>query len=439
MSAELLAKQVKSLTTSIAEVSKSLEDRKTRDEAIDKSLAKIDVIEKAMEKIPTIDAIKSFTVPAQPLDHKEAGKRGFGTPREFILSVMKSFMRPGDEMDQRLIDLYGPNIERKQKSLNVTKTVGSDEARGISDPTGGFLVPITFVPEVLKIDPEQDPIGGRTRNMPMQTPTVKIPARADKNHTSSVSGGLTVTRRPETVAITSSQMTMEQVELVAHNLFGLSFATEELLTDSPITFASLVAAGFSDQFIYHLIKERLYGTGVGEFLGILTALDASSLGPTVSVAKESGQVAATITYTNVVQMRSQVWGYDKAIWLANHDCYPQLSKLSLPIGIAGTAMYTPSLREDRPDMLLGRPIIYTEYCKPIGTQGDLICANWNEYLEGTYQPMQNAESVHVRFVNHERCWKFWIRNSGMPWWKSAITPAYSTVKLSPFIVLDTRS
>ena len=101
-------------------------------------------------------------------------------------------------------------------------------------------------------------------------------------------------------------------------------------------------------------------------------------------------------------------------------------------------MYTPSLREDRPDMLLGRPIFYTEYAKSIGTQGDLICANWNEYLEGTYQPMQNAESVHVRFLNHERCWKFWIRNAGQPWWKSAITPVYSSSKLSPFIVLDAR-
>jgi len=163
---------------------------------------------------------------------------------------------------------------------------------------------------------------------------------------------------------------------------------------------------------------------------------------TIALYLTSGAIsarAATITYTNVVQMRSQCWGYDKAIWLANHDAYPQLSKLSLPIGIAGTAMYTPSLREDRPDMLLGRPIIYTEYCKTIGTQGDLILANWNEYLEGTYQPMQNAESVHVRFLNHERCWKFWIRNAGQPWWKSAITPAYSSSKLSPFIVLDTRS
>jgi HK97 family phage major capsid protein len=415
------------MATDTASIVKSISDKMdaiaTKQEAIEKKLAE-----------PVVN-----TVPATPIDKAEAGKHGFNTPRDFCLAVMKSMMRPTEDMDPRLIQLYEPNIERRHKSLSVTKAVGSDEARGISDPYGGFLVPTTFVPDVLKIDPETDPIGGRTRNIPMATPTVKIPARSDKNHTTSVSGGLTVTRRPETVAGTPSQMSFEQVVLEAHNLFGISYATEELLTDSPVSFAALLSAGFSDQFTYHLIKERLYGTGVGEFMGILTALDASGLGPTVSVAKESSQVAATIVYDNVTKMRAQCWGYDKAIWLANHDCYPQLSKLSLPIGIAGTAMYTPSLREDRPDMLLGRPIIYTEYCKTIGTQGDLILANWNEYLEGTYQPMQNAESIHVRFVNHERTFKFWTRNAGQPWWKVAITPAYSSSKLSPFIVLDTRS
>ena len=364
---------------------------------------------------------------------------GFRNPREFLNSVMKAFMSPHREMDSRLVDLYEPNVELRSRGETVKKAVGSDEARAISDPYGGFLVPVTFTPDLLKIDPEQDPIGGRTRNIPMASPTVKIPARSDKNHTTSVSGGLTVTRRPETVAGTSSQMTMEQVSLEAHTLFGLSYATEELLRDSPISFAAILSAGFSDQFVYHLIKERLYGSGVGEFLGILTALDSSSLGPTVSVAKETGQAAATITYRNVTTMRSRCWGYDKAVWMANHDAYPQLAELKLPIGTAGAAMYQPSLREDRPDMLLGRPIFYSEYAKTLGTQGDLILANWSEYLEGTYQPMANEESVHVRFVNHERTFKFWMRNAGMPWWKSAITPTYSSNKLSPFVVLDTRS
>ena len=76
------------------------------------------------------------------------------------------------------------------------------------------------------------------------------------------------------------------VTLDAHMLFGLSYATEEILMDSPTSFSALLAAGFSDQFTYHIVDERLNGTGVGEFMGILTSPCL------VSVSKETGLLKA---------------------------------------------------------------------------------------------------------------------------------------------------
>jgi len=55
-----------------------------------------------------------------------------------------------------------------------------------------------------------------------------------------------------------------------------------------------------------------------------------------------------------------------------------------------------------------------------------------------YYQRQSAESVHVRFVNHERTFKFWLRNAGAPWWRSALTPNKSSVTLSPFVTLAAR-
>lgn len=361
---------------------------------------------------------------------------GFRTPREFLTSIMNAErdQEPFENLDPRLKPLSGRYIEKSLREKGIiVKAAGSDEQAGINDAYGGFLIPPEFSPNVLKIDPEADPMGGLTRTVPMGAPTLWLPARVDKNHTTSVSGGLTVTRRPETVAPTASRMEFERVELRATSLMGISYASREIMEDSPISFAAILAAGFSDQFTYHLIKERLTGTGVGEFEGVL---NSPAL---VSIAKEVGQAAATINFNNVVKMRSRCWHYERAIWIANHDTYPQLSTISLPIGVAGTAMYTPSLREDRPDMLNGRPIIYSEYPKTIGTQGDLILGNWGEYLEGTYRPLQNEESIHVRFLNHENAFKFWLRNDGRCWWRSALTPVQSSQTLSPFIVLDTRA
>ena len=69
--------------------------------------------------------------------------------------------------------------------------------------------------------------------------------------------------------------------------------------------------------------------------------------------------------------------------------------------------------------------------------GDLILVNWAEYIEALYQGLQQAESIHVRFVNHERSFKFWVRNCGQPWWSTALTPKYGDT-LSPLVTLAAR-
>ena len=33
---------------------------------------------------------------------------------------------------------------------------------------------------------------------------------------------------------------------------------------------------------------------------------------------------------------------------------------------------------------------------------ELCGANWSQYLEGELTPLQSADSIHVRFINHER-------------------------------------
>jgi HK97 family phage major capsid protein len=248
-----------------------------------------------------------------------------------------------------------------------------------------------------------------------------------------VSGGFTVSRRAETASQNATRMQMEQVTLQANSLFGFSYATEELLTDSPISFAAIVEAGFRDQFAAHLLNEKINGNGDSEYRGILNC------GATVSQAKESNQIANTIVTANVTKMRSRCWGYGNAVWVANHDTYPQLSTLSVGVGTGGSLVYQNSVVEDRPDMLLGRPIFYTEWAATLGTVGDIMLLNMSQYLEGTYQPLQSAESIHVRFLNHERAFKFWTRNAADAWWRTALTPAKSSITLSPFVTLATRA
>lgn len=345
--------------------------------------------------------------------------RGFKTPREFVMAVMDAGR--GRALDPRLAGLRVP----------IQATAGSDEQGTYSDPYGGFFVPVALAPTLLQLRPENDPISPLVTTVPLTAPTVKFNARVDKDHATSVSGGFTVTRKPETVAGASSRAQYEQVTLTADELFGVAYATERLLTDSPVSFAAIIAAGFRDQMADHVIEERFNGNGDGEFLGFMKSLCL------VVVAKESGQAADTIVTQNIDKMVARCWRYGSAVWHANNTTFPQLQGLTRAIGTGGSIVNYLTWAPGGQMYLLGRPLYLTEHCSALGDLGDLALCVWSEFLEGTYESLQAAESVHVRFIEHERTFKFWLRNGGAPWWRSPLTPKRGDT-LSPFVTLAAR-
>jgi HK97 family phage major capsid protein len=348
-------------------------------------------------------------------------KRGFKSHREFLGAVM-DFARFG-------------KLEAKLKPL-FRATAGSDEQGSYSDPHGGFLQPVAFSPDILSVAAEMDPTANLTRNWPMTAPMVQVAARVDKDHSTSVSGGLRVYRHSETTSIDASRMETEKITLQAFELIGLAHATESQIADSPATFIAMVADGFRDEFAAKLLAEKISGSGAGgQFLGVLNAPCK------IEVAKETGQKAATIVKENIDKMEARVWGpdsSDRIVFLANKNTYPQLASLVQVVGTGGNAV--PYLTTDAQGRrrLNGRLIFFSEYAKTLGTTGDLMLVNWAEYIEAMYQSAQQAESIHVRFENHERSFKWWVRNCGMPWWRSALTPKNGDT-LSPVVTLATRA
>jgi HK97 family phage major capsid protein len=345
-------------------------------------------------------------------------KKGFASTQEFFKSVLTASQ---------------PGAQVRDDRLKFLATAGSDEMGGYANPYGGFLVPTGFMPNLLSIAAENDPTASLTTKVPMATPSITLPARTDTTHTSSVSGGLRVYRRSEAQSVTASRMTMEQVKLTVTPLMGFTYATEELIADSAISFVALIEAGFRDEFAAKMLYEKLHGTGAGEYEGVVNS------GCLVTVSKETAQDADSIVYENVIKMRARCWGYQNAIWLYNHDCLPQLMQLVMTIGTSGVPMWQTSARDGEPDMLLGRPAYPTEFCQNIGDAGDIVLGNWSQYLEGTYQPLQTAESMHVRFDYNERAFRFTMRNDGRPWWRTYLTPKMSTETLSPFVILAERA
>lgn len=382
-------------------------------------------VEEVVGKVLDKDSTKRVVI--TEVEKGQKGGMGFEDSTEFFRSVCKFY--GGGGLDKRLEKCAGV-------PESVTKAVGSDEQRVIYDPVGGFLVPDVFSNDMLSIAPEEDPIGSRTTNIRMSSPNISIPVRADKNRTSSVSGGFSVSWTEETAAVATSVQKYDRIKLEAHELMGAVHVTEKLLRDSPISVVDLITRGFRDEYMATLADARLNGTGVGQPLGVFNS------GCLITVSHPLDE-PATLT-EDIIAMRSRAWKYSNCVWMACQDALPTLVNLRLEVpdpatgNTVGTtlAAYQTSIREDVPDMLLGRPIIYTEYMPSwAATNNGLLLANWGEYLDGVHQDVQTATSIHVRFLNNEQTFRFTMSFDGMPWWRTALTPKNGANTLSPFVAL----
>jgi HK97 family phage major capsid protein len=216
----------------------------------------------------------------------------------------------------------------------------------------------------------------------------------------------------------------------------LVYATDELLMDASAA-SNILAEAFRREMVYTAEDAVLNGTGTGQPLGILTASS------TVSVAKEGSQAAATILYENIVKMMARLHpaSWPNAVWLANISTLPQLVKLNVPIkNVAGTENVGSGglLYDHVSQKLFGKPVIFIEQAKALGTVGDIMLVDLNEYL-WIEKAMQFASSIHVNFLTDESAFRFTWRVDGQPAWKSTLTPSNGSDAVSPYVVLATRA
>jgi len=250
-------------------------------------------------------------------------------------------------------------------------------------------------------------------------------------------GGIQTYWAAEAATVTAKKPTFRQLELNLHKIFGLFYATEELLSDAA-AMAAMVNKWFPMEFGFKIDDAIIRGTGAGQPLGILNA------GCLVSVAKETGQKAATILFENIVKMYARLLDSSdaNAIWLINRDILPALFTMSLAVGTGGVPVYLPADgASGRPfSTLLGKPMFAIEQAETLGTVGDIMLVDLNEYMLIDKGGIQAASSIHVMFIYDEMTFRWTYRIDGQPIRNAATTPYKGTSNTrSPFIALATRA
>ena len=300
---------------------------------------------------------------------------------------------------------------------------------------GGFLVPDAFTTQLLSLAIEDSVIRPRAFRMPMSSLNLSLPTIVDTTHATNVFGGVQAYWTPESGSYTSSEPSFGRVTLTAKKLTAYTSAANELLADSAISLEALLMRIFPQAISYFEDDAFVNGVGGGQPVGILNA-DAL-----ITVAKETGQAATTITAENIDKMYSRMLPQSRgnAIWLAHPDVMPQIVALSRAIGTGGSAVMMSNMAGSAPASLYGRPLILSEKCQSLGTAGDIFFVDLSYYVVADRQSLSMASSPHVRFQNDETVWRFTSRLDGRPWLESALTPRNGSNTISPFVNLATRS
>lgn len=249
--------------------------------------------------------------------------------------------------------------------------------------------------------------------------------------TGSRSGGIRVYTNKELGEFTASKSKFDMIRVEPKKLTGLFYASSEWMQN--VTFLGQEVRGlFGQEFAFKCQDLSMRGSGAGEALGILNA------GCLVTVAKESGQLAGTILTANLSKMWARFRGRNPA-WFINRDVNPQLDQLSIPAGTGALEPRFVTYDAQGVMRIKGAPVVEIEQCETLGTVGDIVLADWSQYVSADKGNIEEAMSIHVEFIYDQQAFRFIYYFDGQPRWKSALTPYKGSNTVSPFVVLATRS
>jgi HK97 family phage major capsid protein len=249
--------------------------------------------------------------------------------------------------------------------------------------------------------------------------------------TGSRGGGIRVYTNKELGEFTASKTQIKKIRIEPQKLTGLFYASGEWMRN--VTFMGQEVRGlFGEEFAFKCQDLAIRGSGAGEALGILNA------GCLVSVAKETGQGAKTIKAQNLSKMWARFQGQNP-VWFINRDCGPELDQLSITAGTAALEPRFVTYDAQGIMRIKGAPVVVIEQCETVGTVGDIILADWGQYVAADQGNIEEAMSIHVEFIYDQNTYRFIYYFDGQPRWASAITPFKGSNTVSPFVVLASRA
>ena len=358
---------------------------------------------------------------AQPLDG--------GNPQAEVTPNGKPFASLGEQL-QAIVSAAKTHTADK-RLLQVNNAVkGANE--GV-DADGGYAIQEDFAGQILETAVSTGDILSRVDSY-----TVGANSNAarwlmidETDVSASVFGGVQMYWAAEGATVTASRPKFKELKLDLEKMMGFAYATDELLQD-----AAFMSGFFGTAFTVaanRLLEDAIIcGDGEGKPAGILKS------GALIETPAEAGQTVNTLTTKNILSMwsRALFTGRRNAVWLIHPDLEDQLPQLMLgdkPVwmpegGISGAQYQT----------ILGRPVLFNDNCKAMGSVGDVILADLKQYMLLRKGSAKQDWSMHVEFLTDQHCFRMVLRCNGTPKVTAPVKLKNSVRTRSPFVTLAAR-
>jgi HK97 family phage major capsid protein len=300
--------------------------------------------------------------------------------------------------------------------------LSADERRDLqmgADPSGGFTVPPEQFQATLirKVDDLVYIRGLATKQVVTKAQDLGVPTLednpADSDWTSELATG-------------SADTTMDfgKRTFAPHPLAKQMKVSKKLLRASVIDIEALITDRFAYKFGITQEKAFLLGNGSQQPLGLFVAsgagIDTSrdvSTGNTTTAIAADGLVNAKFTLKEAYQK--------KARWLFHRTVVREISKLK---NGDGQYLWQPTLQAGQPDMLLGLPVMISEYAPNTFTTGQYVglIGDFSQYWIADALDMTIQRLIELYAASNQEGFIMRMELDGMP----VLAEAFARVTLA---------
>lgn len=331
---------------------------------------------------------KAFNTPANPLpmggDNGDGEKKSYAPAYTSIASLKHinfgNSRQENEEKAYRFFQFFAatclhPESGMRAKALQYCKDNGIPTQKALAEgqnDTGGALVPPEFDPMLIRLIEAYGVFRGFTRLKPMASETSTQPRRT---------GGVTAYWVGEGSAITASNPTYDNVQLVAKKLAALTVLSSEISEDSAINIADQLAFEIGYAFAQAEDQAAFNGDGTSTYGGI-TGVCPKLKGLSGTIANIAGLIVAAgnafdeftlANFNSVVGLLPQYADTPNAAWYCHRGFYfGTMQRLELAAGGVTAMEISNGDRRPRP-LFLGYPVNFTQVMPRVDGNSQIAC------------------------------------------------------------------